>query len=292
MTKQSTDKLSQPKPLLEKLNPYLEQILILIYKFRYLSRPQIQKLMNHKYHSNIYSWLNFLTQNKYLIKYIKKGFNTESAYYSLGTMGRKYLLSHKEIEDINYSLLDRVWSEKGNSESFKKHCMFLVDAYLSLLELIKSVDNGLGKLKFFSNTDLQGVEHMIYPLPDAYFYIEDKDRNVKRYFLDVFYDYTRWNDMEKRVRQYLRYYDKQTWQLHMKMDYPEIILVCPKTISMKNLEGYIKDRYKEKGEFVVFHLSTKDEIQHQGIRADTLHRVKPAAAFSTTAGQEITHVEP
>lgn len=274
MTKQRTDKPSLTKHQPERLNPYLEQILIFIYKFRFLTTRHIQKLMNHKHHHNIMIWLNSLSTNKYLKIYKKAEFKTEPGYYSLGTKGRKYFLEHPEIKDINYSLLDRVWKEGTNSESFKKHCLFLVNIYISLLDLVKSIDNGQGKLHYFSNVDLQGVEQMIYPLPDAYFSIEDKDGNSKRYFLDLFYDYTRWNDMEKRVRQYLRYYDKQLWQMYMKSDFPEIILICPKNASKNNLEKYIQDQYKEKGQFVYFYLSTRDEIQYKGIRKETLHKVE------------------
>ncbi|QQG40554.1 MAG: replication-relaxation family protein [Candidatus Levyibacteriota bacterium] len=269
--KKTTQPLSNHQ---ERLNPFLEQILIFIYKFRYLSRPQIQKLMNHKHHHTIMLWLNYLVSNKYLRKYIDSKYKIESAYFSLGTMARKYFLKTAEIQDINYPKLDRVWKENSYSESFKKHCMFLAHIYLSLLDLVKSVDEGKGKLHYFSNADLEGVEHMIYPLPDAYFTIEDKDGAIERYFLDVFYDYTRWGDMEKRVKQYLNYCNKQTWQLYMKHDFPKVILVCPKPISKNNLEEYIQKMYKEKGKRVAFYLSTKEEIRYQGMNSRTLHEVK------------------
>ncbi len=179
MQKQKTIKNTLPKNQTERLSLYLEQILIFIYKFRYLNRPQIQKLMNHKYHHNIFTWLNFLSDNKYLRKYTQSKFSPDATFYSLGTKGRKYFLEHPEIEDINHSLLDRVWQERTYSASFKIKCMFLANIFLSLRDLVKKVDNGQGKLHFFSNTDLNGVEGIIYPLPDAYFAIEDKDGNIK-----------------------------------------------------------------------------------------------------------------
>lgn len=274
MKKEKKDKKPLTKTPPEKLNSYLEQILTFIYKFRYLNSLQTQKLMNHKYHSNIYKWLNFLTENKYLKKYRESKFAAESAFYSLGTGGRKYFKEHPEIKDINHPLLDRVWSEKDNSKSFKNQCMFMAHIFISLLDLVKKVDNGQGKLHYFSQTDLQGVKYIIYPLPSAYFAIEDKDGVIKRYFIDVFYEYTRWKDMEKRVRQYLRYYDKQLWQIYMKHDFPEIILVCPKVISKNNLDEYIKERYKEKAFKINFYLSTKDEIKYQGMNPQVLHKVK------------------
>lgn len=257
-----------------KLSSRLIRILILTYKFRFLSRTQIQRLMNHKHHRMVIKWLNSLTEAKYLRVYKKPGLKTEPAFYSLGNKGRKYFLDHPEIEDINYSLLDRVWKERDNTDRFKRHHLFLADIYLSLLDLVKRIDNGLGKLHYFSQVDLEGVEHMIKPLPGCYFWIEDKERNIERYFLDLFYDYIRWKDMEKRVRQYLRYFEKQLWQIYMKTDFPEIILICPKKVSKDNLEKYIQDLYKEKGQFVNFYLSTKDEIKAKGINPETLHKVE------------------
>lgn len=256
-----------------KSNP--EQIIIYIYRFRYLNRPQLQTLLNHKSRSYILDWLNYLSDQKFLKQYYNPKTPDEASYYSLGTIGRKYLIKFQnELSDINIDLLDRVWREGKYTPAFKKHTMFLGDVFISLRELVKQVDGGQGKLWFFTQTDLVGVEHLVSPEPEAYFFIEDKDKNVQSYFLEMIDEHAKWENTQKTIRKYFKYFKKNTWQENMKTEFPEIIIICPDYQARNGLNKFILKQFKTQQLELSIHLTTKIEIKSQGITWKVLHKVK------------------
>jgi hypothetical protein len=258
-----------------KLKDQQINILILIYKFRFLNRSHIQTLLNHKQRNKIIIWLNELTEHKYLRRYYYPKFAGEPAAYSLGYMARRYFKEQK-IKDINLSLLDRVWRESTCTQKFKNHCMLVADIYISLLNLIKQTDGGKGKLSFYTKTDLKGVQYLILPEPDAYFSMEDAKGQIKRYFLDIFDDLPPRMVLRKRIKQYFSYFDKKYWQDNMKHDFPEIILVCPDTTSQNYLNNFIRRTLMEKMDNLGFYLALREEIQQRGISRGILHKVELA----------------
>ena len=250
-----------------------QEILILLYKFRFLNRKQIQKLLNQKDKKRTIEWLSDLTKNKYIIRYYSKKIDEKPAVYSLGTMGRKYFLEHKEIKDITIPLLDRVWKERNNSETSRKHWLLLADIYLSLMQLVKSSGKGKGKLKFFTHVDLWGVKHLIRKEPDAYFTIKEDNGNTKGYFLDIFDSYTQWDEIKDRIQKYFQYFKKNSWQDYMQRPFPRIVIISPSD-RYKSIYGYIKKILIEKENGMLFYLSTWDEIQREGMSSKVLHKVE------------------
>lgn len=256
---------------LEKLKPNLKYLLILIYKYRFLNRIQIQTLLNHKHFNRVIIWLNELTKKKYLKRYYSQKFAGSPAFYSLGTKGRKYFKEHEEIKDIKISLLDRVWAESNYTYKFKKHCMFVCDIYLSLVMLTKQAE---AKLNFYTKTDLYKMKYLIHPEPDAYFSIEDKKGITKRYFLDIFDEYPNWEDIKKRIMRYVYYCKKQYWQDNTNNPFPEIIFICPNNTVKNSLNNFIAKMLENQRVEIVFYISTWDEIKNQGMKRQILHKVK------------------
>lgn len=254
---------------LSKLNPHYEQILILTYKFRFLNISHFQKILNHKYPERIRTWLSYLTSEKYLKREFSKKFAGEYAIFSLGTKGRKYFIKHPEIEDINISILNKVW--RKYCKRFKKHCMFLAEIYISLVELIKRIKKG--KLYFFTKTDLTGVAYLLRKEPDAYFTI--KHKNTERYFLDIFDDYRFVIlEMHQRIRRYIRYFKKEDRQNNMKLPFPEVILICPDNTTKNSANKFIRRKLSENSLEMSFYLSTWNEIKKQGLNRQVLHKVE------------------
>ncbi len=253
-----------------KLNPRLEEILLLIYRFRFLTTSQIQILLNHKYHSRVNLWLNQLTARNYLKRYYNLKFAGEPALYSLGTAGRKYFKTHKEINRIKLSLLDRVWTEYRNSSQFKRNCLLLADIYISLLSL---ANKAKAKLGFYSKVDLFGMKFMVLPEPSCYFSLEDQNGVTKRYFLDIF-DYFVPKDLFKRIKKYLYYFEKRYWQDHTDKTFPEIILVCPNKAARTYLEKTIRGNLEDKDYSLTFYLALTEDIQQKGLNRQVLQKVE------------------
>lgn len=268
-TKEKT-KIQNEKP---KLKPQEKiDIIIYLYKYRFLNTRHIETILNKKYRQKVIGWLNDLSNKKFIKKDWEPKFPGEAAVYSLGVKGRKYFLEHPEIKDINYSVLGMVWRKYG--KRFKNHCMLVGQIFITLRNLVKSVDKGRGKLRFYTRVDLKGVQYMINKEPDALFSIEDKNGLIKRYFLEIIDPYAAWKKTKYRIGKYFWYFDQNIWQNGMKYPFPEIIIVCPSAEYKGYVNSLIKKKLKETEANMLFYLSTWDEIQHQGVIPQVLHKVE------------------
>lgn len=246
----------------------LDKILLHLYKFRFLTRNQLQTLLNHKQFNRVIVWLNQLSDGGYIRRYYDARLVTEPAVYSLGLNGRKYLLKHLE-NDIEASQLDRVWREPKLSLEFRQHCLLVADCYLSLSKLVKTTG---AKLKFHTKVDLYGLKYLILPNPDTYFSIEEANGNKKCYFLDVFDDLPPRMELRKRIRQYFQYYEDNHWQDHNDNSFPSIIFVCPNNRSLNYLNIQIQKQLENEAELTFF-LTTREKVKTLGICRKILQKV-------------------
>ena len=246
-------------------------ILILLYRFRFLNRNQIQTFLNHKQFNRVIVWLNDLTEKKYLRRYYFQKFAPISSVYSLGITSRKYLKDNQDLKVIQIPLLDRVWREHQYTMKFRKHCMFSADICLSLSSLVKKTK---AKLHFYTKTDLAGMQYLIHPEPDAYFAIEEKNGLAKRYFLEIVDDLPPRMVLRRRIKQYFYYFRKKYWQDHTSHSFPEIIIVCPDNSSKNYLKNFIGKMLNEKRVDMLFYLSTWDEIKFNGMNRQVLRKVE------------------
>jgi len=56
----------------ENLKPKQKEIIDNILRFRYLTRPQLQLLLNHKTWKRVITWLNELTDKQYIFQFYTK----------------------------------------------------------------------------------------------------------------------------------------------------------------------------------------------------------------------------
>jgi DNA-binding HxlR family transcriptional regulator len=211
-------------------------ILLLLYRFRFLTRQHIQALLNHKNHRKVIQWLNELSKLGYIDKREQSSV-IESAVYSLSKLSRKYLKDNQLIK--HPAQLDRVWREGSYTRAFQDKCVLVADIYLSLLQ------TG-GALRFWSKTDLYGIEGLVKPPPDAYFILK-----TKRYFLDAF-TVAPGKVLRGRVQRYAEYFAGGEWQETAKAEFPEVILLCPSRPSAKSLSRYIREEYSDEPDLHFF----------------------------------------
>ena len=249
-----------------KLKDRQLEILMLLYRFRFLNRVQIQQLLNHRNHTLVIHWLNELTEQKYLYSFFKKELGNIPTVYYLGTKAKKILTGKDEIKE---KILKRVYQEKKSSQAFKNHCMCVAGIFISLAKL---TDSNKAKLTFYTNVDLTDIKYLPLPHPDAYFSIQQKE-SVKRYFLDIFNPGVSNKWIYKRIKQYFKYYDEDYWQEHNKNPFPEIIFVCFDEKTKKNLIKNIKKGLEDE-ENLKFSLTTVEEIKSKGLGKEILHKVE------------------
>jgi hypothetical protein len=245
------------------------EILTLLYRFRFLNRLQIQKLLNQKHFKRIIINLNQLTATNHIRRDYNPKTVTIPAIYSLGLEGRKYL-KKSDLKGINKTLLDRVWQEKKLSNQFKKHCLLIADIFLSLIVL---TEKSRSVLNFRTKTELSSIKDLISSNPDAYFSLTKANGSKKRYFLDIFNDWPPRMYLRKRVNQYFEFYQTNIWQNHQTDPFPQIILVCPEDRSKRYLNKYIKKKLDSELE-PQFYLSTSDQIKTKGLIREVLEKVE------------------
>jgi hypothetical protein len=227
------------------------EILNLLYRFRFLNRPQIQKLLNHKKISQINWWLKNLYDKKIIGRNYsnKLGDNIKPAIYFLKTKSKSYFKDQLE-KDIK--LMNRIYGEKNRSAKFINHCLLSADFYLNLKKSHLSEE-----IFFYTKIDLLNHDYLPISHPDAYVAIK-KGKRIKRYFLEIFDEGTPRYIIRSKIKQYLKYYDSQTWQEVTDHPFPKILILCPNDLIKKYLHSRIpKIMVEENQEEVDFYLSTK-----------------------------------
>lgn len=218
------------------LNQRQTDILILLYRYRFLNRPNIQNLLNHKSHSKVSVWLNDLVNSKLLKKY--QTAKTAIAFYSLGNEGRKWLIKNKLVK--RPKLLDRIWQEAGYSSTFREKCSFLASLYLELSDRLG------GALRFWTKTDLSGIDHLPEPAPDAYFVIDGKSE-ADRFFVEI-PSTPRTKNLTDQVERYAEYFFSNEWQENVSKEFPTIIILCSNISAVKTTQRYIQRNYADESD--------------------------------------------
>ena len=162
-----------------KLKNREKEIIDNLLRFRFLNRPQVQTILNHKYKEKVIRWLNNLTKRGYIFRIYSKEFAGIPSIYCLDKGSIPYL-REKEVEE---RIIKRIYKEKTRSQTFRDRCLLIADIYLSLQKQSKKDKTNLD---FYTQMDLENIDHLPDNLPHAYFSIKGTSKRTKRYFLEIF----------------------------------------------------------------------------------------------------------
>src|SRR5579872_1283906 len=175
------------------------QIIPLLYKFRFLTVSHFQTLLNHKDPRRIKEWLTDLLNKKYIARLKLEDDITQPYIYCLAQRA-KYLL--RDNEKYDETILNRLYKEKNLTKNFITHLLSLADIYLFFLYQ-KEQDT---QLSLFTKHELICYDYFPKELPDVYIATQDK-KETTRYFLDIFDEYTPLWAVRKRIKEYMQYYE-------------------------------------------------------------------------------------
>jgi hypothetical protein len=227
------------------------EILILLYRFRFLNRSHIQKLLNHKQISQINIWLKNLYDKKIIGRNYsnKLGDNIKPAIYYLATKSKNHLTVQLEEDD---KLMKRIYGEKNRSKNFINHCLLSADFYLDLKKSSESEE-----IFFYTKIDLINHDYLPSNHPDAYVATK-KNKRIKRYFFEIIDEGTPRFIIRSKIKQYLEYYNDNTWQEVTNHPFPKILILCPNDLIKKYLHSFIpRIMIEENQEEINFYLSTE-----------------------------------
>jgi hypothetical protein len=233
------------------------EILLLLYKFRFLHTYQFQILLNHKKSNRIKIWLKDLTEKDYIRKdYTQKTIHKKPAIYSLTIKSRELL---KKRKDCNLSALNTIYREKYRSTQFINHSMLIADIQLALSSKTHEPES----LYFATKSNLSDYDYFPSPLPDAYIVMK-KPTNTQRYLVDVIDENLPRFAIRGKIQRFIDYYYSDHWEDNTNVQFPSIIIISTTEESKKYTKRFIAKSLDDHTE-INFLVATMEDLITQGI---------------------------
>lgn len=206
-----------------------QEILLLVPKFRFLDRTQIQQFLHHKYPKRINDWLRDLKEKQYLEWIYSTAFEKKSkpAIYYTGINTIRFL---KATGSYPSSFLRKLYREKDRSDNFISQCRLIADCCLSFKNQNKDgVSYEVFTSSYFENSSfpfyfLKSLcPHLIIIKKEM-----KENKTVKKYFiLEVFEPTLPRYSIRKKLRNYLDFYFANEWENHIEKQFPILLFICP-----------------------------------------------------------------
>lgn len=241
-----------------KITNKQQSILTLLYRFRFLNRIQIQKLLRHKYHKRIIDWLNDLTEKEYIGKIYstKYGEINKPAIYFIGING----IRHLKALGLPTNQLNRLYKEKEKSESLVSKHIYIADICLDM----QSKNDEKTKYLAATSSDLTDENykfHFLSELSPDLLIAKMSEGMRKYYILEIFEPTLPMYSIKKRIKNYIDLYFSNSWEDATGEGFPAIILVCetlPMVVAVKRLAKQLMGEYEELSELT--NIYTKVEL--------------------------------
>ncbi len=240
--------------LLPKLTKKQQEILLLLYRFRFLNRIHIQTLLNHKDYHRINIWLKDLTQKEYTgrIYSNKLKENTIPAKYYLKINAIRYLKTRAECHKEYFN---KLYTEHKKSPAFIDKCLFIADMYLKFLN--ETVKNN-SSYQFYTKSDYS-PDSIIREI-NPHFVILRRKRNQKNYHAyEVFEEgQPQWYKKE-RIKKYIEFFAQEEKALPV-----HLIFICPNKPYI-SITRYIKRLEEADESLSEMTVTTREEMKENKI---------------------------
>lgn len=246
---------------LPKLTKKQQEILRLLYSFRFLNRIQIQALLKHKDPKTINLWLRDLRAKGYVEWIYSTHFaeKTKPAIYYLGLNGVRYLrtLTRKSKDDDGNVItspayppeeLRKRYREPTRSQTYTDRCILVADCALSLERENTANDDKAKKLRYYYQTEAaylleRSYYHFVLDIDDELIhphliFCQDKldkdgkeEATLESYILEVFDPTLPRYRMKKRLSDYAKFLDDEgdEWKEQTNTEkLPILLFVCPR----------------------------------------------------------------
>lgn len=246
---------------LPKLTKKQQEILRLLYRFRFLNRIQIQAFLGHKDPKTINMWLRDLRAKGYVEWIYSTHFaeKTKPAVYHLALNGVRHLrtLTRKSEDDDDNIVepptyppeeLRKRYKEPTRSQTYIDRCILVADCALAL-EREDATNEAKGKkLRYYYQTEADYLLERSYyhfvldiddePIHPHFIYCQDKlnkdskeETTIESYILEVFDPTLPRYRMKKRLGDSVKFLDDEgdTWKEQTDTEkLPIILFVCPR----------------------------------------------------------------
>ena len=238
--------------LLPHITKTQQRILLLLYRFRFLDRIQIQTFLHNPDIKNTNTWLKDLYDKNYIGKIVDSNskINMTPAIYFIGKNGIKFLRAQDKCEK---KYLKKLYDEKGKSKQFVERSLLVANTYLNLLQKYSN-----SKLTFYTQSDfsLNGLIRDI--MPNFVFRI---GKNKQFTICEILKENMPRFAIRSRVQQYLEFLTEGEWAESEKS--PVLIFACPNEVMKKYIQRFIKREIEEMNiERINCHVGTYSSLQN------------------------------
>lgn len=254
-----------------------QEILKLIYKYRFLNRTQIQALLKHKDKRRIISWLKDLREKQYVDwRYDATDFIAKSqpAIYYLSINGIRYL---RETGGYPGEELRKRYKESGRTPVFIDRCLLIADCCLALQ--VKSS----GSLQYSwvlaaDYADPGSEYHFLNELKTHLCFTKQDGNITKSYLLEVLDPLIPRCAVRKRVKDYVEYMASGDWRDETALDEPPTIMfACPTVADLiyakRRAKKEIDDYDLDEDEAARIWFTTVEQIKQLGVTAQIWEEV-------------------
>ena len=288
-----------PYKHLPEITERQEQIVNLVYKFRFINRHQIQKILNHKDPKRINVWLKDLVEKGYLGRIYSHKLleNTKPAIYYLNNNGILYIQNIKGYEYgqpqewLEQKYIKKFYQDKHASETFVNHCISICQFYIQLKEHEKTKKNLdysiLTKTEMWIMKQIEEDEDEFAKikeyLSDLYVerFINPESKNIDSsvFFFTLFDSHVPRYAIRYKVDQHIKLHDDGDWKYYKGLDgqFPVIFFILSDQKKVNNIGKYIKRQFDETMldvEGMVFMLTTHEDALKEGVTGNIWEEVK------------------
>lgn len=243
-----------------------QEILKLIYRYRFLNRTHIQALLEHKDKRRIISWLKDLRDKQYVdwhynaTDFISK---SQPAIYYLSLNGVRYL---RDLGIYPSEELRKRYKEPARTKVFIGRCLLIADCCIAL----QSKSKGSLRYRFVLPADYANTNsshHFLNELKPHLFFTKQQAEETTNYLLENFELTLPRYQLRKRLKDYVEYlvaeWDENNGPL------PVALFVCATTADLIYVKRRVKNMLQE---------DWGDENLH--LRVTTLDKIKASSIIS------------
>ena len=243
-----------------------QEILLLLYRFRFLNRPQIQTMLHHKNTRRVNEWLPDLVKKQYVGRILdtKHAIHNIPEKYYITVNGIRFL---KTQPDCEQGYINRFYTDDEKTEGFITQSILIADCYLDLLE---KYANNPG-FQFYTRSDysIDGLMKKIFP----YFVFRREDEEPF-YVVEIFHETAprKWAIIP-RMTEYIQFFTQEEWLQREPL--PKLLIICPNKKKQNTIrrEAKVILREEDISDFSIY-TTLQDQIKGQRITGDVWQQVE------------------
>jgi len=282
---------------LPKITKKQQEILKLLYSFRFLSRIQIQAFLGHKDPKTINLWLRDMRGKGYIEWIYSTHFaeKTKPAIYYLGLNGVRYLrtLTRKNQDgDVLPTYppeeLRKRYKEPTRSQTYIDRCILIADCCIALEREDNENETRGKKLCYYYQTEAAySLDYSYYHfildselIRPSLVFCQDKigkeETTLESYILEIFDPTLPRYRMKKRLGDYVKYLDDgDEWQDRTDTEQlPVVLYVCPRMSDLIYAKRRTRKLIADAWEW------EDDDVERPRVRFTTVEKLKEHGMLS------------